>query len=61
MAFDPATIAVEPMERVFDLPAGADRLVATSTGIEDVWVNGVATRSDGKDIDGARAGRLLRS
>ena len=61
MAFDPATIAVEPMERVFDLPAGADRLVATSTGIEAVWVNGVATRADGKDIDGARPGRLLRS
>lgn len=61
VAFDPATIAVEPMERVFDLPAGADRLVATSTGIENVWVNGVATRSDGKDIEGTRAGRLLRS
>jgi N-acyl-D-aspartate/D-glutamate deacylase len=61
VAFDPATVAVEPMERVFDLPAGADRLVAASSGIENVWVNGVPTRVDGKDIDGARPGRLLRS
>ena len=61
VAFDPATIAVEPMERVFDLPAGADRLVATSTGIEAVWINGTVTRSGGKDLDGVRPGRLLRS
>jgi N-acyl-D-aspartate/D-glutamate deacylase len=61
VAFDPATIGVEPMERVFDLPAGADRLVATSTGIEAVWINGVATRTGGKDLDGVRPGRLLRS
>ncbi len=61
VAFDPETIAVEPMERVFDLPAGADRLVAASTGVEAVWVNGVPTRTDGKDVFGARAGRLLRS
>jgi len=61
VAFDPATIAVEPMERVFDLPAGADRLVATSTGIEAVWINGVPTRAGGKDLDSARPGRLLRS
>jgi hypothetical protein len=49
------------MERVFDFPAGADRLVAASTGIEAVWINGVATRVGGKDVDGARPGRLLRS
>jgi hypothetical protein len=36
-------------------------LVATSTGIEAVWINGVATRTGGKDLDGVRPGRLLRS
>jgi N-acyl-D-aspartate/D-glutamate deacylase len=61
VAFDPDAVAVEPMERVFDFPAGADRLVAASTGIEAVWINGVATRVGGKDVDGARPGRLLRS
>jgi N-acyl-D-aspartate/D-glutamate deacylase len=60
VAFDPATVGVEAMERVFDLPAGADRLVAQSRGIEHVWVNGTAVRTDGKDIDGARPGVLMR-
>src|SRR5262249_41368428 len=32
VAFDPQAIAVEEMERVYDLPAGADRLVARSRG-----------------------------
>jgi len=47
------------MERVWDLPAGADRLVARSRGLHQVWVNGKPA-SDG-DRDGApRAGRLIR-
>ncbi|SEO82412.1 N-acyl-D-amino-acid deacylase family protein [Trujillonella endophytica] len=57
--FDPATVGVGPMQRVRDLPAGADRLVAPSTGIEGVWVNGERIR----DADGptqARPGRVLR-
>ena len=41
-------------------PAGADRLIARSRGIEHVWVNGTAIRSDGKDIDDARPGVLMR-
>jgi hypothetical protein len=48
------------MSRVHDLPAGADRLIAPSTGIEHVWVNGVAVRRDGADVEGARPGVLLR-
>ncbi len=60
VAFDAAAIAVEPVERVFDFPAGADRLVARSRGIESVWINGELTRQDGKDLDGVRPGRLLR-
>jgi N-acyl-D-aspartate/D-glutamate deacylase len=60
VAFDPATVGVGPMSRVHDLPAGADRLIAPSTGIEHVWVNGVAVRRDGADVEGARPGVLLR-
>ena len=60
VAFDPDTVGVAGMDRVFDLPSGADRLLARSQGIEHVWVNGTATRMDGKDIDGARPGRLIR-
>lgn len=60
VAFDPATVGVGAMERVHDLPAGADRLIAHSTGITHVWVNGHAIRSDGADID-ARPGVVLRS
>jgi hypothetical protein len=45
---------------VFDLPGGADRLLARSQGIEHGWVNGSPIRLDGKDVDGARPGRLIR-
>jgi len=60
VAFDPDTVGVEPMERVFDLPAGADRLTVHSRGIEHVWVNGTAIRTDGKDVDDAHPGVLMR-
>ncbi len=60
VAFAPDTVGVTGMERVFDLPAGADRLLAKSSGIEHVWVNGAAIRMDGKDVDGARPGSLIR-
>jgi len=57
VAFDPAAVGVERMERVWDLPAGADRLVARSHGLHQVWVNGELTG----DGDGRpRAGRLIR-
>jgi N-acyl-D-amino-acid deacylase len=60
VAFDPDTVGVTEMERVWDLPAGADRLIVQSTGVEQVWINGEATRTDGQDIDSARPGKLLR-
>ena len=60
VAFDPDTVGVSEMERVWDLPAGADRLVARSQGVEHVWVNGVAVRTDGKDVPDARPGVLIR-
>jgi N-acyl-D-aspartate/D-glutamate deacylase len=61
--FDPNTVGCEPVRRVRDFPAGADRLVADATGIDAVVVNGTLVRKDGKDcIDdsGAMPGRVLR-
>ena len=63
VAFDPQTVGARPAERVFDLPTGADRLIARSTGIEHVWVAGRAIRRGGEDLPGAgpeSPGRVLR-
>ena len=60
VTFDPDTVGVTELERVWDLPAGADRLIARSTGLEGVWVNGQPIRSGGKDLDDARPGVVLR-
>ena len=60
VAFDPAKIGTGPLERTFDFPGGADRLVAPSSGIEHVWVSGQQSRLDGKELPGARYGRVLR-
>jgi N-acyl-D-amino-acid deacylase len=61
VAFDPETIGTTPVERAFDQPGGADRLLVRSTGVQHMWVNGVATRTAGEDLDGVAAGRVLRS
>ncbi|MBV9410110.1 MAG: amidohydrolase family protein [Acidimicrobiia bacterium] len=61
VAFDPDTIGVTDQERVWDLPAGADRLIVRSTGVEHVWVNGEAIRTNGDDVATARPGKLLRN
>jgi N-acyl-D-aspartate/D-glutamate deacylase len=61
VSFDPEEITDEEPSRVFDLPTGADRLVARSRGITHVWVNGVAVVRDGQDIEGEHPGRLLRA
>lgn len=61
--FDPERVGTQPIERVHDLPAGADRLVARSTGIEHVFVAGQAIRRDGVDRatpEQGAPGRLLR-
>jgi len=60
VAFDPATIGAGALERVYDQPGGADRLVARSTGVTHTWVNGVAIRRDGADVPGVAPGTLLR-
>ena len=61
--FDPATVGDQPLQRVYDFPAGADRLISEATGIANVIVNGVVIRERGADTipDGEPApGRLLR-
>jgi N-acyl-D-amino-acid deacylase len=62
--FDPQTVAASKLRRVWDLPSGADRLVADATGIEAVIVNGTVIRRanrDTLDLEGALPGRLLRN
>jgi N-acyl-D-aspartate/D-glutamate deacylase len=61
--FDPDTVGCSPLRRVFDFPAGADRLVSDAAGIRAVIVNGVLIREEGHDRvdpDAALPGRLLR-
>ena len=58
--FDPATIGSQPARLVDDLPGGAQRLFAESTGVHRVLVNGVETVVDGEPT-GNRPGTLLRS
>ncbi len=63
VAFDPDTVGTRPLERVHDLPTGADRLIARSTGIEHVWVAGRSIRERGVDVTPLgpeTPGRVLR-
>ncbi|MBL8675358.1 MAG: amidohydrolase family protein [Rhodospirillales bacterium] len=63
VVFDPATVAPSALRRVFDLPGGADRLVADATGVAAVVVNGAVIRRDDADALPAGAalpGRVLR-
>ena len=61
--FDAATVGCGPLRRVWDFPAGADRLVSDARGIRAVVVNGVPIRIEGRDTvdpEGPLPGRLLR-
>jgi len=61
--FAPDAVGCSPLRRVFDFPAGADRLVSDATGIRAVMVNGVVIREDGRDTvdpEGPLPGRVLR-
>jgi N-acyl-D-aspartate/D-glutamate deacylase len=63
VVFDPKTVAPGPLKRVYDLPAGADRLVSEASGIDAVIVNGRLIRQGNKDVVTAGdrlPGRLLR-
>jgi N-acyl-D-aspartate/D-glutamate deacylase len=58
--FDPATVGYGPERTRDDLPGGASRLYAGSTGVARVLVGGVAVVADG-ELTGATPGTLLRS
>ena len=62
LLFDPARVGRGSARRVFDLPAGAPRLVTPAEGVHGVWVNGERVADDGGIVldDGARPGQLLR-
>ena len=60
VVFDPETVGTTALERLHDLPTGADRLVARSRGIEHIFVAGQAIRRSGRDLAAGGAGRVLR-
>ncbi len=60
IVFDEQTVGSDPITMRYDLPAGAGRLYAESTGIGHVVVNGTEVVSEGRFTD-ARPGTLLRS
>ncbi|MBS0540120.1 MAG: amidohydrolase family protein [Proteobacteria bacterium] len=63
VVFDPRTVGPGPLKRVYDMPAGADRLVSDASGIDAVIVNGKLIRRDNRDVvaaDDKLPGRLLR-
>jgi N-acyl-D-aspartate/D-glutamate deacylase len=59
VVFDPATVDAGPLERIYDLPGGADRLVSRPIGIKAVIVNGQLLPPAGEP-NAVGAGRLLR-
>ncbi|MGH8681968.1 MAG: amidohydrolase family protein, partial [Burkholderiales bacterium] len=61
LLFDPAAVNRGPKQRVFDLPAGAPRLVTPGIGVHGVWINGERVADERGAIPSApRSGRLLR-
>jgi len=58
--FDPASVGSARLERLYDLPGGAKRMVRRSQGIEYTIVNGAVTWERGA-LTGAAAGQVLRS
>ena len=63
VVLDPATVGDGPLQRVYDFPAGADRLISQASGITNVLVNGVVVRDHGEDtatVNGNLPGQLLR-
>lgn len=64
VVFDPDTVGDGPLQRVYDFPGGADRLISEAEGIDAVIVNGTILRRGGEDRvdpDGPLPGRLLRN
>jgi N-acyl-D-aspartate/D-glutamate deacylase len=56
VVFDPERIGAGALQRVYDLPAGQDRLISQASGVEAVFVNGQRLGTQAQPA----AGRLLR-
>jgi len=63
VVFDPHSVGAGPLERVHDLPAGADRLISRPRGMEAVVVNGQVLPAPGEawPTGDPYPGRLLRN
>ena len=61
MLFDPETVGRGNKTRVNDLPSGAGRIDTPAVGLKGVWVNGIRTVDDNRNIqDCGTPGQLLR-
>ena len=60
VVMDPATVASDPVAMRYDLPGGAGRLYAGSSGVHHVFVNGTPIVSDGQ-LTANRGGTIIRS
>ncbi len=63
VVFDPDTVGAGPLERIYDLPAGADRLISKPSGIKAVVVNGTVLPAPEAawPVGLCMPGRLLRN
>lgn len=61
VVFDPETVGATSLRRVYDLPAGAPRLVSDARGIDHVIVNGQRLLDHGDIVARRRPGRVLRT
>ena len=64
VVLDPETVGTGGLERVYDFPSGADRLIAKERGVRAVVVNGTLLRNNGTDAispDGPLPGNVLRN
>jgi N-acyl-D-amino-acid deacylase len=62
--FDPETVGAGGLERVYDFPGGADRLISKERGMRAVVVNGTVLRENGADAispEGDLPGGVLRN
>jgi N-acyl-D-aspartate/D-glutamate deacylase len=62
--FDPETVGAGGLERVYDFPGGADRLISKERGMRAVVVNGTILRENGADAispEGELPGGVLRN
>ena len=61
--FDADTIGASKLKRIYDLPAGADRLVSEAVGVDSVIVNGTIIRRTNENVlaaDDDLPGQVLR-